>query len=244
MRKQKDKEKGDTMEFGSLNGKPAIPMPIQSELNSNLGIKFKSSNNYGIEIVGQVLTTDYVEWHISFDEIVQCLKVMVGNGIVTQQDIQETYACVANHRWQFIIDTLQYRMNQQYPYLSYPNHSPGIPFPSIPDTYLMECIFFKFPTSSFYSARMYPFWVEVSLEKMGEASFYLCFPLGILKNANIESPLRIENMGQFNEAICLVLDNSTTYPILETCSVAGRMSFNHRKTILQLLGQFLPPQSQ
>ncbi len=220
------------------NGQIAVYIPMHSDSARDAHIKFKSFYNYGAEIMSEYRGMDmYMEWQISHDEIRQCLNSMLQDNIITQHDIQEVYNCIINHQqWYFyIVGQLQSRINYHYPY-----HLPGIPFPSYPNMYLMEHSFFKFPASSFYSERLYPLWIEVTLEKMGEGTLYLCCPLTILRNMQCEAMV-LNRMAELNEWAYLILnDNSVKYSILETCSVAGRMSANEQQKMLQLLSSFLP----
>lgn len=234
------------MNIVELGRKPAVEIPLFNEASqeAEMNAKIKSFYNYGVEMVGQEIRADmYVEWQISPDEVVQCLDLMIRANIVTYRNIQETCAYIANHQWQFIVEQLQCRLNQQNPYYFYPNYPSGIPFPTYPNTYLMEHDFFKFPASSFYSTRLYPFWIEATLERMGEGKLYLCFPLSILRDMQGEL-LLLNRIAKPNDVAYLVLDNDAKYPFLETCSMIGKMSEAHRQDVLQLLSGFLPQQAQ
>ena len=218
------------------NGRLAVYVPMQSDSAHSAHVKFKSFCNHGVETYDEFRGMDmYMEWQISFDEIAQCLNLMVQGSIVTQHDIVEIHSCIVNHRYPYIVGQLQSRMNYQYPY-----HAPGLPFPSMPNTHLMEHNFFKLFASSFYSERLYPLWIEVTLEKIGEGMLYLCCPLTALRGIQY-GPLVLNRMAELNECAYLVLDdNSVKYSILEACSIVGRMSEAHRQNVLQFLGGFLP----
>ena len=233
------------MEIEILGNQYGIVIPMQSNLARDVNIKFKIFHNYGVEVSGEERGVGiYVEWQISPEEIAECLNVMsYKSRIIMPCYIQQTYDCIMNHRWQYIMEQLQYRVNQQCPYSYYPYHSPGMPFPSIPDTHLMKYDFFKFPTSSFYSDNLHPFWIEVMLNKIEEANLYLCFPLDVLKNAQGTS-LNLNGTNRLNEKVYLILEHSIVPAILETCSVAGRMNVQYRQEMLQVLKRILSQQTQ
>lgn len=213
-----------------------IKIPTKKLLHN---VQFKMIDYYGIEITGSDKTQRmYVEWGIGDEELRKCLELL-RKDVILKDDIENVHATISGNR-SGIIENLQHRKNNPCPYddlfpikpVQYkhiPNQRP-IPNLTYPYNYpsLSEFEFFKFPSLLFHSNSLKPFWVEVLLEKRGEAKIFLCFPV-----------VNSDKIQETYKHVQVILDNSTKHAILEFCSVAGRLDNEWRENMLQTLNDFL-----
>ena len=212
-----------------------IKIPTKKLLRN---IQFKMIDYYGIEITGSDKTQRmYVEWEIGDEELRKCLGLLRKEDIVLKEDIENVHTRISGSRSD-IIENLQHRKHNPCPYddlfptesakyKHIPIISEAIPYPyNFPS--LSEIEFFKFPSLLFHSNNLKPFWIEVSLEKRGEAKIFLCFPIA-----------NSDKIQETDEHIKVILNNSTKHAILEFCFVMGRLDNEWRENMLQTLNDFL-----
>lgn len=203
-------------------------------------IQFKMIDYYGIKITGSDKTQRmYVEWEIGDKELRKCLGLLRKEDIVLKEDIKNVHTRISGSRSD-IIENLQHRKNNPCPYddlfpikpIQYKHIPNQRPIP--PQTYsydspsLSEFKFLKFPSLLFHSNDLKPFWIEVSLDKQGEAKIFLCFPV-----------INSDKIQEIDKHVQVILNNSTKYAILEFCFVMGRLDNEWRENMLQTLNDFL-----
>lgn len=209
-----------------------VEIPTKELLHN---IQFKMIDYYGIEIMGSDKTQRmYVEWEIGDEELRKCLGLL-RKDFILKDDIENVHARISGSRSD-IIESLQYRKNNPCPYddlfpiKPIPTKQRPIPNQSYPydSPSLSEVEFFKFPSLLFHSNNLNPFWVEVSLEKRGEAKIFLCFPVA-----------NSDKIQETDKHVKVILNNSTKHAILEFCFINGRLDNEWRENMLQTLNDFL-----